>query len=119
RAVAARVSTRGVNGDPKTFEAERRVQCDLLREVMGDPFRCVAVAPGWRARGGEPVPRLGEAIYEGRSLPGGTLDGARRPILADALEDAGCTEAAILEHCRGPGPHVRGCWVVDLILGKS
>jgi len=41
------------------------------------------------------------------------------PILADALEDAGCTDAAILEHCRGPGPHVRGCWVVDLILGKS
>jgi len=48
-------------------------------------------------------------------------DGAfdRLPILADALEDAGCDQADILEHCRGPGPHVRGCWVVDLILGKS
>ncbi len=42
----------------------------------------------------------------------------RLSILADALEEAGCTDAAILEHCRGPGPHVRGCWVVDLLLGK-
>jgi hypothetical protein len=43
----------------------------------------------------------------------------RLSILADALEDAGCTDNAILEHCRGPGPHVRGCWVVDLLLGKN
>ena len=43
----------------------------------------------------------------------------RLPILADALEDAGCTDQAILDHCRGAGPHVRGCWVVDLILGKQ
>jgi hypothetical protein len=41
------------------------------------------------------------------------------PIMADALEDAGCTNADLLAHCRGPGPHVRGCWVVDLMLGKS
>ena len=41
------------------------------------------------------------------------------PILADALQDAGCDHTDILEHCRGPGPHVRGCWVVDLVLGKE
>jgi hypothetical protein len=54
----------------------------------------------------------GEAIYTDRAFD-------RLPILADALEEAGCTDAAILEHCRGPGPHVRGCWVVDLLLDKS
>ncbi len=41
------------------------------------------------------------------------------PVLADALEDAGCADADILAHCRGHGPHVRGCWVVDLVLGKE
>ena len=55
---------------------------------------------------------LAQAIYDERAFD-------RLPILADALEDAGCTDAAILEHCRGPGPHVRGCWVVDLLLGKQ
>lgn len=55
---------------------------------------------------------LAQAIYDE-----GTFD--RMPILADALEDAGCHDAAMLEHCRGPGPHVRGCWVLDLLLGKE
>ncbi len=55
---------------------------------------------------------LARSIYDDRAFD-------RLPVLADALEDAGCTDAAILDHCRGPGPHVRGCWVVDLILGKS
>ena len=53
-----------------------------------------------------------QAIYDDRALE-------RLPVLADALEEAGCTDAAILEHCRGPGPHVRGCWVIDLLLGKE
>jgi hypothetical protein len=57
------------------------------------------------------VQKLAKSIYDDRAFD-------HLPILADALEDAGCTDAAILEHCRGPGPHVRGCWVVDLILGK-
>ena len=55
---------------------------------------------------------LAQAIYEERRF--GDL-----PVLADALEEAGCTDADILSHCRGPGPHVRGCWVVDLLLGKQ
>ena len=54
-----------------------------------------------------------------RSLPAGTLDPARLAVLADALEDAGCTDAGLLGHLRGPGPHVRGCWAVDLLIGKG
>ena len=62
---------------------------------------------------------MATAAYEVRTLPAGTLDPDRLAILADALEDAGCTNADVLDHCRGAGPHVRGCWVVDLLLGKS
>jgi hypothetical protein len=62
---------------------------------------------------------LAQATYDGRTLPAGTLEPDRLAVLADALEDAGCTDAAILGHLRGPGPHVRGCWALDLILGKS
>jgi hypothetical protein len=65
------------------------------------------------------VVRLAQAAYEERHLPEGTLDNTRLRILADALEEAGCTDADILGHLRGPGPHVRGCWPVDLCLGKS
>ena len=55
---------------------------------------------------------LAQQMYELR-------DFGAMPILADALQDAGCTSADILDHCRGPGPHVRGCWVVDCVLGKG
>jgi hypothetical protein len=65
------------------------------------------------------VNRLAEAAYEERSLPEGTLDAARLAILADALEDAGCTDTDILGHLREPGPHVRGCWAVDRVLAKE
>jgi hypothetical protein len=75
--------------------------------------------PAWLARNGGAVARLAEAIYEGRSLPAGTLDPARLAVLADALEDAGCADPDLLGHLRGPSPHVRGCWAVDLILGKE
>jgi hypothetical protein len=80
-----------------------------IHEVFGNPFRPVTLPPAWRT---PDVTALATAIYEERAFD-------RLPILADALEDAGCTDAAILDHCRGPGPHVRGCWVVDLILGKE
>jgi hypothetical protein len=65
------------------------------------------------------VVRLAQAAYDDRHLPAGTLDNGRLAILADALEEAGCTDADVLGHLRGPGPHVRGCWAVDLLLGKA
>jgi hypothetical protein len=65
------------------------------------------------------VARLVAAAYEERFLPAGTLDVERLAVLGDALEDAGCTDTELLAHLRGPGPHVRGCWVLDLLLGKE
>jgi hypothetical protein len=62
---------------------------------------------------------MAQTAYDERILPAGTLDPDRLAVLADALEDAGCDNADILSHLRGPGPHVRGCWVVDLLLGKG
>jgi hypothetical protein len=57
------------------------------------------------------VRALADGTYEQKAFD-------RMPILADALQDAGCSDEQVLDHCRGPGPHVRGCWVVDLVLGK-
>jgi hypothetical protein len=91
--------------------------CDLLREVVGNPFRPVHLEPRWLVWNDCCVPRLARAIYGERELPRGTLSGAPLAVLADALEEAGCTNADVLDHCRQPGEHVRGCWVVDLILG--
>jgi hypothetical protein len=62
---------------------------------------------------------LASAIYDERIMPSGYLDSMRLAVLADALEDAGCTDDAILDHLRSPGTHVRGCWTLDLILGKE
>jgi hypothetical protein len=89
--------------------AETTEQVHLLRDIFGNPFRPVAFDPTWRT---EAVVGLARGAYEDRAFD-------RLPVLADALEDAGCADAAVLAHCRGPGPHVRGCWVVDLILGKA
>jgi hypothetical protein len=63
--------------------------------------------------------KLATVIYAERALPAGTLDSFALPVLADALEEAGCTDEVILSHCRQSGEHVRGCWVVDAVLGKS
>jgi hypothetical protein len=84
-------------------------QAHLARDILGNPFRPVTFDSAWRTA---TVTSLAEAIYEERAFD-------RMPILADALEDAGCTSADILNHCREPGVHVRGCWVVDLVLGKA
>ena len=82
----------------------------LFRCVFGNPFRPVAVDPGWRT---EAVVALARGMYDGR-------DFAAMPVLADALEDAGCDHPDVLAHCRDPqGVHVRGCWVVDGVLGLS
>jgi hypothetical protein len=63
--------------------------------------------------------KLATAIYDERSLPDGALDALRLRILADALEEAGCADADLLGHLRSPGPHVRGCWPLDVLLGRE
>jgi hypothetical protein len=100
-------------------DMERSAQAALLRDVF-NPFRPARlVQPAWRAWGGGTVARLAQAAYEEWALPAGILDITRLCILADALEDAGCTDAELLGHLRGPGPHLRGCWAIDAVLGKS
>jgi hypothetical protein len=83
-----------------------------FHEVFGNPFRPAALGPAWLAWGGGAVRRLAQGIYEERAFDD-------LPVLADALEEAGCDRADLLAHLRGPGPHVRGCWAVDLLLGKG
>ena len=96
-------------------------QAALLRDLFGPlPFRLLPpVAPAWLGWNEGTVGRLAEGAYGDRHLPEGTLDPTSLAVLADALEDAGCDQADLLAHLRGSGPHVRGCWAVDLILGKS
>ncbi len=81
----------------------------LARDIFGNPFRPITLSPEWRT---DTSVTLARQMYESR-------DFSAMPILADALQDAGCDSADILSHCRKPGEHVRGCWVVDLILGKE
>ena len=91
---------------------ERKAQAIYLRCIFGNPFRPVAVNPAWLAWGDRTVPRIARAICNERAFD-------LMPILADALEDAGCTDPILLDHCRQPGEHVRGCWVVDLLMGRE
>jgi hypothetical protein len=98
---------------------DRAVQIELIREVFGNPFRPAEVQPVWLSWCDSIIVKLAADIYDERSLPAGILDGLRLQILADALEEAGCNDETLLAHCRKPGEHVRGCWVVDLLLGKA
>jgi hypothetical protein len=97
------------------YKTARAAQAALLRDLFS-PFRPVAVSSTWRT---PQLLALAQAAYEQRELPSGQLDASRLAVLADALEEAGCDQANLLAHLRGPGPHVRGCWVVDLLLGKG
>ncbi len=84
----------------------------LLRDVLGNPFRLSKMDAAWRAWEGGTVLGLAEAVYEESAFE-------RLPILADALEDAGCADERLLRHLREPGGHVRGCWGLDAILGRE
>jgi hypothetical protein len=95
------------------FDAATGTVCQLLRCVFGNPFRPrPTIDPAWLRWNDGTVPRLAWSIDEGRRF--GDL-----PILHDALLDAGCDNEDILDHCKAPGPHVRGCWVLDLLLGRE
>jgi hypothetical protein len=90
-------------------------QMALLRDIFGNPYRAAISVHPWVT----PTAHLiAQAAYDLRKLPAGHLEPDRLAVLSDALEEAGCADAAILDHLRSPGPHVRGCWSLDLILGK-
>ena len=90
-------------------DREREAHAAFIRDIFGNPFRPASFSPAWRT---STALTLARQMYESR-------DFSLMPILADALQDAGCEAEDILAHCRGEGPHVRGCWVVDLVLGKE
>jgi hypothetical protein len=91
---------------------EARAQANLLRELFGNLDRPVSVDPSWQSWTGGTIPNLARSIHEERAFD-------RMPILADALEDAGCADAAFVSHLRGPGPHFRGCFVLDSLLRQN
>jgi hypothetical protein len=90
-------------------EDESAHHCHLLREIIGNPFRPMTLDPSWLTPN---VVQLARTIYDKETF-------FELPILADALEEAGCTKQDILNHSRQDGEHVRGCWVVDLLLGRK
>jgi hypothetical protein len=91
------------------WKAKLRRFADMLRDVFDNPFRPVNFSPSWRT---DTAVMLARQMYEAREF-------SAMPILADALQDAGCDNEDVLAHCREPGEHVRGCWVCDLVLGKA
>jgi hypothetical protein len=117
--VAAKRASLTTGSAAQATARERLAQLALLRDVLGNPFRPVQVDPSWLAWHGGAVKNLAAAVYEERELPSGHLDAARLAVLADMLEEAGCSDPYILGHLRSPGPHVRGCWPLDLLLQKA
>jgi hypothetical protein len=109
RVTVLRAAAALVEGGVTIRGAEEQVQFELLRDVFGNPFRPVTFDPRWRT---STAVALAQQVYDSR-------DHSIMPILADALEDAGCDHANILAHCRGDGPHCRGCWAVDSVLAKK
>jgi hypothetical protein len=97
---------------PWAVETERRSLCDLIREVFTGLVRPSSFDPAWREHHGGAVLAVARSIYDQRTF-------SELPVLADALEDASCTDATLLGHLRGLAPHVRGCWALDLVLGRS
>jgi hypothetical protein len=92
------------------WRREQAAHASLLREVRSNPYRPISLNPSWHT---SDVLLIAHGIYESR-------DYFAMPILADALQDAGCDNPDILGHCRNTSlTHVRGCWVVDLVLGKE
>ena len=99
----------GARSVAECTEINGKLGSALCRDIFGNPFRPVLLDPRWLS---STVFNLASTIYDERVWE-------RMPILGDALMDAGCDSDEIIQHCQGPGPHVRGCWVVDLLLGKT
>ena len=108
--IARSVAWTAVYASRKSQKRERAAQAALLRDIFGNPFRPVALSPAWRS---SDVVALAEGIYADKAFD-------RVPILADALQDAGCDHPDVLNHCRDTSlTHVRGCWVIDLLTGRQ
>jgi hypothetical protein len=106
-------SNEGFSRSGERIGIMQHYQSTILRDLIGNPFRPPPfLDPAWPYRNGGTVRRLAQAIYTSRSF-------ADLPILADALEEAGCQEPLVLAHCRGSGPHFRGCWVLDALLARE
>ncbi len=108
---AARVAERRPGLAVAGPEDRQALLCDIYRDVLGEPFRRPRVAWRWQTWNGGAVVRVAAAVYEEHRF--GEL-----PVLADALQEAGCADPEVLGHCRTPGVHVRGCWLLDALLGK-
>ncbi len=99
-----------INNTPDPQPEELATQSAIIRDIFGNPFRPVTFNPAWRT---DTAVSLAKQMYESQ-------DFSAMPILADALQDAGCDSEEVLKHCRDAKQvHVRGCWVVDLVLGKE
>jgi hypothetical protein len=119
-AAAALAAQAAALGSDLPQAVEEKVQVALLRDLLGNPFRPPRpFDPSILAWDDGVVVRLAQAAYDDRPLPSGVLDPPRLAVLADALEEAGLTDPELLEHLRGPGPHVRGCFAVDAVLRRS
>jgi hypothetical protein len=107
---ASRYATWAVQGVPRAEELH--AHAELAHDIFGNLFRPFNVYPAWLAWRGGLIVSMARRMYDSR-------DFSDMPVLADALEEAGCRVQDILGHCRSGGEHVRGCWVIDLLLGKS
>src|SRR5262249_47927088 len=99
------------NTHSSAVAAEWATGTDLFREIVGNPFRPFTISPAWFNWHDALLVSMAQCMYD-------TRDFGDMPILADALEEAGCTDSDILTHCRQPGEYVRGFWVFDFLLGK-
>ena len=108
----ARMALQVVANSGGDRKAECCDQTELFRDIFGNPFRPVSVDTAWLSWNDGEISKLAKSIYDDRGFD-------RLPILAEVLERAGCDNEQILSHCRGPGPHARGCWVLDLLLGNG
>jgi hypothetical protein len=100
------------DGSTVVKAAELAAQCALARDLFGNPFCPVHFDPLWREWGGGTARAVASAIYSGQRF-------VDLPVLADALEDAGCADENLLGHCRSGAAHARGCWALDLVLGRE
>ncbi len=101
-----------LSSEPTLYQVECLAQGNLIRDVYGNrPKQGAGIAISCHLRERDEIQKIAQGIYEERAFD-------RMPILGDALEEAGCDDSEILIHCRSDSEHVRGCWVVDLLLGK-